>query len=140
MSTIKLKFSCLVIFLFISISLFSQFRAKEINWTPDGNAYLQLKDGNIVRTDLKTNAESIIVKKEQLTPAGSDRPLSFNIYSFSPDYKTLLIFTNTAKVWRYNTRGDYWILNLNTNQLTQLGKTLPSQSLMFAKISPDGRQ
>ena len=139
MSTIKLKFSCLVIFLFISISLFSQFRAKEINWTPDGNAYLQLKDGNIVRTDVKTNDETTIVKREQLIPTGSDSPLSFNIYSFSPDYKTLLIFTNTAKVWRYHTRGDYWILDVASNQLTQLGKGLPSQSLMFAKISPDGK-
>ncbi len=140
MSTIKLKSSCFVIFLFISISLFSQFRSKEINWTPDGTAYLQLKDGNIVRADIKTNAESIIVKREQLIPAGSDSPLSFTVYSFSPDYKTLLIFTNTAKVWRYHTRGDYWILDVASNQLTQLGKGLPSQSLMFAKISPDGKK
>ncbi len=139
MSTIKLKFSCLVIFLFISISSFSQFRAKEINWTPDGTAYLQLKDGNIVRTDVKTNNEAIIVKRDQLIPAGNNSPLSFNVYSFSPDYKTLLIFTNTAKVWRYHTRGDYWILDIASNQLTQLGKGLPSQSLMFAKISPDGK-
>ena len=103
-------------------------------------AYLKLKDGNIVRTDVKTNNETIVVKKEQLIPAGSDKPLSFNIYSFSPDNKTLLIFTNTAKVWRYNTRGDYWVLDLSSNQLTQLGKGLPSQSLMFAKISPDGKK
>ncbi len=135
----KLKFSCVVISLFISISSFSQFRAKEINWTPDGTAYLQLKEGNIVRTDVKTNSETIIVKKEQLTPSSAEAPLSFQIYSFSPDYKTLLIFTNTAKVWRYHTRGDYWILDVTSNQLTQLGKTLPSQSLMFAKISPDGK-
>ncbi len=50
-----------------------------------------------------------------------------------------MIFTNTAKVWRYHTRGDYWILDVMSNQLTQLGKGLPSQSLMFAKISPDGK-
>ncbi|MGH2648286.1 MAG: DPP IV N-terminal domain-containing protein, partial [Ginsengibacter sp.] len=70
---------------------------------------------------------------------GSESPLSFEIYSFSPDYKTLLIFTNTAKVWRYKTRGDYWILDITSNQLTQLGKGLPSESLMYAKISPNGQ-
>ena len=139
MSTTKFKFSCLIIFLSISISSFSQFRAKEINWTDDGTAYLQLKDGNIVRTDIKTNSETVIVKKEQLIPAGAENSLPFKIYSFSPDYKTLLIFTNTAKVWRYQTRGDYWILDVASNKLTQLGKGLPSQSLMFAKISPDGK-
>lgn len=135
----KCRIFLLITFLIFSISSFSQFRAKEINWTADGNAYLKLKDGNIVKTDIKTNTETIVVKKEQLVPQGTETPLSFNIYSFSPDYKTLLIFTNTAKVWRYHTRGDYWILNVPTNQLTQLGKGLPSQSLMFAKISPDGK-
>jgi dipeptidyl-peptidase-4 len=128
-----------IIFLGFPFTSFSQFRAKDINWTPDGTAYLKLEGGNIVRTDVRTNNETVVVKKEQLIPAGSDKPLDFDIYSFSPDNQTLLIFTNTAKVWRYNTRGDYWILNLASNQLTQLGKGLPSQSLMYAKISPDGK-
>lgn len=140
MANKKLKLPVLIIFLIFSLTSFSQFRAKEINWTPDGTAYLKLEEGNIVKTDVKTNNESIIVKKEQLIPAGTDKPLSFNIYSFSADNKSLLIFTNTAKVWRYRTRGDYWVLNLSTNKLTQLGKGLPSQSLMFAKISPDGKK
>lgn len=139
MANKKLKLFLLLSLLIFSISCFAQFRAKEINWTADGTAYLTLKDGNIVRTDVKSNEETIVVKKEQLTPAGSSTPLAFNIYSFSPDYSTLLIFTNTAKVWRYHTRGDYWILNISSNQLTQLGKGLPAQSLMFAKISPDGK-
>jgi len=130
----------LIIFSVCTFTSFSQFRAKEINWTADGNSTLIIKEGNIVKTDLKTGSETILVKSDQLIPAGAENPLRFNIYSFSPDYKTLLIFTNTAKVWRYHTRGDYWVLDLNSNQLFQLGKTLPSQSLMFAKISPDGKQ
>lgn len=130
----------LVILSFTSLFVFSQYRAKEIDWAPDGTAYLKISNGDIVETDILTNNEITIVKKEQLTPAGAEGPLSFNIYSFSQDHKSLLIFTNTAKVWRYNTRGDYWLLNLSSNQLTQLGKSLPSQSLMYAKISPDGKK
>ncbi len=129
-----------VIVSFSSLTVFSQFREREIDWTPDGTAYLKISNGNIVKTDVQTNNEITIVKKEQLTPAGAERPLSFRIYSFSQDNKTLLIFTNTAKLWRYNTRGDYWALNLSSNQLTKLGKSLPSQSLMYAKISPDGKE
>ena len=140
MANKKIKISFLVIFLIFSLNSFCQFRAKEVYWTPDGTAYLKIQDGNIMKTDLKTGNESVIVTKEQLTPPGSNTPLSFTIYSFSPDYKTLLIFTNTAKVWRYHTRGDYWILNLTSSKLTQLGKGLPSQSLMFAKISPDRKK
>jgi dipeptidyl-peptidase-4 len=42
-------------------------------------------------------------------------------------------------VWRLNTKGDYWVLDLKTGSLNQLGKSLQPSSLMFAKISPDGK-
>jgi dipeptidyl-peptidase 4 len=110
-----------------------------INWTVDGNAYTKLKDGNIVKVDAKTEAETVIVKKEQLTPAGS-KALQPQSYAFSNDNTKVLLFANTAKVWRYNTKGDYWVLDMATNKLTQLGKGLPAQSLMFAKFSPDAKK
>jgi dipeptidyl-peptidase 4 len=134
------RFFRVIICCILTSATFAQFKAKEINWTSDGNATISIKQGNIVKTTLPDFKETILVTKQQLTPAGSDKPLAFNIYSFSPDNSSLLIFTNTARVWRYNTRGDYWILDLRNNQLTQLGKNLPSQSLMFAKISPDGKK
>jgi dipeptidyl-peptidase-4 len=40
-------------------------------------------------------------------------------------------------VWRLNTRGDYWVLDLGSHALKQVGKSMPSASLMFAKLSPD---
>ena len=88
----------LIIFSICTFTSFSQFRPKEINWTYDGNSTLTIQEGNIVKTDLKTDKEAILVKRDQLIPAGAIAPLTFNIYSFSPDYKMLLIFTNTAKV------------------------------------------
>ncbi len=133
------RFLILIVVAFNSLPGFSQFRAKEIDWTPDGTAYLKITNGGIVKTDVITNSETVIVKKEQLIPAGSQAPLAFNIYSFTPDNKKLLVFTNTAKVWRYHTRGDYWLLDVVSGQLIQLGKGLPAQSLMYAKISPDGK-
>ena len=128
-------------FLFISLSIIAigQFRGKEINWSADGNSYMKIKDGGIIKVDPKTNVETVLIKKELVTPQGRTTPLKFNIYSFSSDNSKLLVYTNTAKVWRYNTRGDYWILDLTTNKLTQLGSGLPGQSLMFAKLSPDGK-
>ncbi|HEU5052030.1 MAG TPA: DPP IV N-terminal domain-containing protein [Hanamia sp.] len=130
----------IVLFSVFSFSSFAQFRAKQIFWTDDGNAILNIEDGNIVRTDIKSGQKTTLVPKEELTPKGQTEPLQFSIYSFSPDYKTLLMFTNRVKVWRYKTRGDYWVLNLNDRKLFQLGKSLRSQSLMYAKISPDGKK
>lgn len=133
-------FLFLLIISFSAFSSFSQFRPKQINWTEDGNAYMKITSGNIVQVDVKTNEESIVIKKESLVPEGKEEPLGFNIYSFSSDNKNLLIFTNTEKVWRYNTRGDYWALDIAENKLTQLGRSLPAQSLMYAKFSPDGKK
>ena len=48
------------------------------------------------------------------------------------------MFTDTKKVWRLHTKGDYWVFNFKTNTLTTNWKSLPPSSLMFAKFSPDG--
>jgi dipeptidyl-peptidase-4 len=129
-----------IITIAISLISFSQFTPKEVNWTADGNGFTDFKNGNIVKTDLATFSETILVKKEQLIPIGNTKPLEFNIYNFSADNSKLLIYTNTAKVWRYNTRGDYWVLDIPSNKLIQLGKGRPSQSLMFAKLSPNNKK
>ena len=110
-----------------------------INWTTDGNGYTKIKDNNIVKVDAKTAAETILIKKEQLTPNGYNT-LKPQSYAFSNDNNKLLIFTNTAKVWRYKTKGDYWVLDIAANKLIQIGKSQPAQSLMFAKFSPDGKK
>ena len=112
---------------------------KAINWTTDGMAYLMIKDNIIVRVDPKTEAETIVFSKTQLTPAGSSNAVQPQSFDYSADKSKLLLFSNTAKVWRYNTRGDYWVLNIAANQLKKLGQNLPPQSMMFAKFSPDGK-
>ena len=110
-----------------------------ITWTTDGLGYIKSKDGNIVRVDVKTEAETVMMKKEQLTPPGSTTALIIQSFDYSPDRSQLLLFTNTVKVWRINSKGDYWILNPATNRLVQLGKSLTPRSLMFAKFSPDSK-
>ncbi|MFT3979941.1 MAG: S9 family peptidase [Ferruginibacter sp.] len=128
----------LVVCLFISgTGVFAQGRA--INWTADGTGYYKIAAEGIVLTDPKTDKETVVVSKAALTPSGSSTPLRVQSFQYSPDRSKILLFANTAKVWRYNTRGDYWVLNVATNQLKQLGSSLPAQSLMFAKFSPDNK-
>ncbi len=133
----RIKFLPVVLFVCLLHAGFGQ--KSGLNWTVDGLAYTKVKEGNIIKVDPKTDAETILIKKEQLTPPGASSALFPQSYYYSRDNTKLLIFTNTAKVWRYKTRGDYWILDLTTNQLHQVGKSQPSQSLMFAKLSPDGK-
>ena len=65
-------------------------------------------------------------------------PLAFENYAWSKDKSRLLLYTNSAQVWRQHTRGDYWVLDLKSGALRKLGGDAPASSLMFAKFSPDG--
>ncbi len=132
------KISMIFILSACYLTVIAQFKPKEITWTKDGNGYYTSENATLKKTDLVTGQETILVKPEQLKPPGSSKPLNIADFEFSADNSKLLIFTNTARVWRYNTRGDYWLLDLAGNQLKQIGKNKPAQSLMYAKLSPDG--
>ncbi|HCZ35359.1 MAG TPA: S9 family peptidase [Cytophagales bacterium] len=112
-------------------------QAQGLRWAPEGNAYYRVEGGEINRYSLPANTKTTFVSRAELTPAGA-QTLRVRNYAFSKDQSKLLIFTNTQRVWRLDTRGDYWVLDLKTKALTQIGKSRPASSLMFAKLSPDG--
>ncbi|KKB48192.1 hypothetical protein HMPREF1212_03510 [Parabacteroides sp. HGS0025] len=72
------------------------------------------------------------------TDKSTGKKIGMGRLSWSNDNDKVLIFNNTKRVWRYDTRGDYWVLSLHDGNLRQLGKGLPESSMMFAKFSPDG--
>jgi dipeptidyl-peptidase-4 len=132
-----------VVFLLFVIVVVSQFVQAQYRiatqFTPDGNSYYQKQSGGISKVDIKTGQATALVTAEQLTPAGG-KAITIASFAFSADNSKLLVFTNTGKVWRYKTRGDYWVLDMATNTLTQIGKDKPAQTLMYAKFSPDGKK
>ena len=69
--------------------------------------------------------------------AGS-RPRQAGMGTMNAQETYSLQFTNTRKVWRLHTRGDYYLIDAKTGEKRQLGKDFPEASLMFAKFSPDG--
>ncbi|HYG20222.1 MAG TPA: DPP IV N-terminal domain-containing protein [Ohtaekwangia sp.] len=111
-----------------------------IKWSADGNTYYRIEQNEIVQYTLPSNDKKVFISKRQLTPAGQNTPLKVSLFAFSDDSRKVLIFTNTQRVWRINTRGDYWVLNLADNSLKKLGSSRPEASLMFAKFSPDGNK
>ncbi|MDP4215264.1 MAG: DPP IV N-terminal domain-containing protein [Bacteroidota bacterium] len=133
-----LQVSAPMFLLVISMAASGQPGAGRLKWTTEGNAYFKIENGGIDRIDLPDRKETVIVSREMLTPAGQTKALGVRNFAFSNDGKKLLIFTNTKRVWRYNTRGDYWVLDLESKQLKQLGRDRPASSLLFAKFSPDG--
>jgi dipeptidyl-peptidase-4 len=73
-----------------------------------------------------------------LIPSGQNQGLRVISFEMSADGKKALIYTNSKKVWRYETRGDYWLVDIAAKKTFQIGKDKPASSLMFAKFSPDG--
>jgi dipeptidyl-peptidase-4 len=117
----------------------------QVRWLP-GAAYTKLEPDSanpsarsLVRYDAGTGRRDVWVPAARLVPPGDSMPLAIEDYSVSPDARQLLVFTNSRKVWRQNTRGDFWTLDLTTWRLRKLGgPTAAPSTLMFAKFSPDG--
>jgi dipeptidyl-peptidase-4 len=123
-----------------------EFRVKTFRggrWLGNGDFYLAIEPSataggtDIVRYQTTTGAREILVAASRLIPAGEKMPLPVEDYAMSSDGRQLLVFTNSKAVWRQNTRGDYWVLDLKSGALRKLGGDAQVSSLMFAKFSPD---
>ncbi|MBI1315094.1 S9 family peptidase, partial [bacterium] len=118
-------------------------RGVAIHWLPVGHSYLTLKSvknpatKQIVRVDAETGKETVLVESARLTPGLEAVPLPIDDFALSTDGSRVLILTNSQRVWRRKTRGDYWVLDLSSHELRKLGGDAPASSLMFAKFSPD---
>ena len=115
-------------------------------WLEDGKSYTTLEPSkgvegrDIVQYETKTGKRTVLVPASQLIPEGKNEPLTISDYSWSKDGNKLMIFTNTRRVWRYHTRGNYWVLDLKNKKLKQLGRTVKPTTMQFAKFSSDGEK
>ena len=110
----------------------------------DGGAYTNLVPSkahkgasDLVRVEANGDTR-VLVPAEKIIPPDATQPLPIDGYELSKDGDLVLVFTNSVKVWRQNTRGDYWAFRRSTGALTKLGGAAKPSTLMFAKLSPDG--
>ncbi len=116
-------------------------------WMRDGETYVTLEPSveakagrDLVLYRAETGKREVLVSAAKLIPPGASEPLAIEDYAWSPDGKALIVFTNSKRVWRQNTRGDFWTYDLTSGRLRQLGREFEPSTLMFAKLSPDGRK
>jgi dipeptidyl-peptidase-4 len=131
----------------LSLDTIFSYRARALGWhqwQADGSGYLMLEPSaagkdvvDIVRYDAASGAKTFLVSAQKLTPPGASSPLVIEQFDLSADGQKLLVFTNSERVWRSNTRGDYWVFDLKNAKLQKLGGDAKPSTLMFAKLSPD---
>ena len=117
-------------------------------WIDNDRGYTTLETSSefknakdIVEYNPETGVGKVLVDAKHLIPPGESEPLEIADYEWSADGKKLMIYTNTARVWRRNTKGDYWVVNLNTWKMQKIGgKEAKPSTLMFAKFSPDSKK
>jgi dipeptidyl-peptidase-4 len=125
-------------------SEFRQAYQSPVTWIENGESYIVIErneDGvnELVRYTTASQEKSIFVSAAQLQPQKAGQALYIEDFSLSNDESKVLIFTNSRRVWRSNTKGDYWVYDLGTGKLSQIGKAFAPASLMFAKFSDDNK-
>ncbi|MEI8372101.1 MAG: S9 family peptidase [Planctomycetota bacterium] len=104
-------------------------------------ASAKLKDAkDLVYYDPQSGSRKVLVCAASLVPTGRSVPLEIEDYTWSEDAKKVLLFTNAKRVWRQPTRGDYWLLDRDTNRLQKLGGDAKESTMRFATFSPDGHR
>ena len=117
-----------------------------VNWMPQGGKYY-IKNGSqdgsgedIVLVDPLTGEQTVLIAANQMIPEGGTESIDITSFQVSPDKTSVLVFNNTKRVWRHNTRGDYWVADMVNGSVKKLGgKNAAESTLMFAKFSPDSK-
>ena len=121
---------------------FQSVTAPPPTWLSGGIAYAELKQNpqggvDLVRVDAATGTTTPIATGRQLM--GDDgQPIRIEDMQFTDDENRVVLYHNSVRVWRRNTRGVYHIFDAQTGKLIPASRTAGLQ--MFAKLSPDGKR
>ena len=115
----------------------------DLAWMKDGKAYTTVEPDasgstDLYRVDALSGARQLVLRGADLTASGARKPIAIEEYRFSGDGTKLLIFTNSARVWRQNTKGTFFVWDFTARRLIPVSTKAGYQQ--FAKFSPDARR
>tara|TARA_Y100000746_G_scaffold15164_1_gene12124 strand:- start:1833 stop:4049 length:2217 start_codon:yes stop_codon:yes gene_type:complete len=128
---LKIIHSSLFIILLFSYSLTARVLPQDVVWNEEETGYYSIKENNIMLISTEGEKDQLILSSSEVGD------IKIESFLFSQNKNKILLFTKSVKVWRYNTRGDYWVYDFKTKQGKKVGKSMPDSSLMFAKFSPN---
>ena len=92
---------------------------------------------DLVRYNLETDERTRLVEGAVLRAPDVERLIQIEDYQYSRDGKKLLLYTDSERVWRLNTKGFYYVYDVERGTLTPVSSREEGFQ-MFAKLSPSG--
>ncbi|HEY0779681.1 MAG TPA: DPP IV N-terminal domain-containing protein, partial [Gemmatirosa sp.] len=120
---------------------FSVGGAPELQWMRGGRAYVEVRPAagggtDIVRVDAATGAATVLVPASALRD-DAGRAILIEDLQLSPDEQKALLFHNSVRVWRTNTRGTFHVVDFATHHLTPIATvTTPGKPGAAAANAP----
>ncbi|NND70797.1 MAG: S9 family peptidase [Rhodothermales bacterium] len=110
-------------------------------WTDDGPVVTSIDQKATTGTDiisynLETDNREVVLDGSKLFAEDVGRVIEIEGYDFGPDGKLALLYTDSERVWRQNTKGFYYIYDTESHALRPLSDRSKGFQ-MFAKLSPD---
>ncbi len=128
---LKIIHSSLFIILLFSYSLTARVLPQDVVWNEEETGYYTIKENNIMLISTEGKKDQLILSSSEVGD------IKIESFFFSKNKNKILLFTKSVKVWRYNTKGNYWVYDFQTKQGKKIGNSMPDSSLMFAKFSPN---
>ena len=92
---------------------------------------------NLMTFNLENEQRDVLIDGSKLQATDVDRLIDIENYAYSNDGRSVLIYTDSERVWRVNSKGYYYLYNLETDELKPISDR-DAGFQMFAKLSPDG--
>ena len=94
---------------------------------------------SLVEQDLATGQKRTLLDGRRLRTPDGDGLIAVEDYAYSADGTKALLYTDSERVWRLNTKGFYYVVDLASGDVTPVADRAKGFQ-MFAKLSPDGSQ
>ena len=93
---------------------------------------------DIMVYNLEEDETDVYLDGSSLYAEDVDRVINIENYEYNHDKTKLLLYTDSAPVWRFNTQGYYYVYEIETGKLTPISSRDKGYQL-FAKFSPDSK-
>jgi dipeptidyl-peptidase-4 len=92
---------------------------------------------DLVEYNLETDMRTVLIDGDDLAKPDGEGLIQIEDYAYSADRSRVLLYTDSERVWRLNTKGYYYVYDLESGAVTPIADRADGLQ-MFAKFNPAG--